>query len=137
MSLAVCKNREELYKFIESVDYKEKKDHKYADVYYHIKYNGYDAMYSFFHYKGCHFESQVYLNKWPMTENELREYIEEDYLKEAWDEIYEYEKRFLVDGYHYEIEIPHCDVYFEKDIEILDVVTEMECFRWLLEKEKK
>lgn len=25
MSLAVCRNREELYKFIESVDYKEKK----------------------------------------------------------------------------------------------------------------
>lgn len=133
----LCKTRQDMYNYLDSLDFSEKKETEMSSVYFLIKENGIEEMVYFMPYNGSYFESPCMLREWQMKKEELRKYVEELYTKESWDAAYEYEKLMQIDDNHYEIDNFQCEPYLKENIEIIQMVSESECLQWLIQKRKE
>lgn len=136
MEKFLCKNREELYKFLNEFDWSSKQETELSSIYFLIQYtNNIEPLY-FMHYEDIWFESPCCLHSYPMNEDELEEYVREIYQESSFEKAFEFEKTIYKDGVHYEIDCPQVSPFLEENFEILDVFSETECIDWLLEKNK-
>lgn len=126
----------ELYEYLENLDWESKRDHEWSSVYFLITYNGHTEAIYFSNYKGAWLESPCILRGFPLEDNKLREYIEEIYIEKSWNEAYQYESKFQKNNYHYEIDNPQCAPFLPEDIEIVKVMSEKECLEWLIRATK-
>lgn len=126
------RTHKEMDRYLDTLDFSSKKVTPMSSVYFLVRHNGREEMVYFTHFEDTWFESPCCLHQCQLTEQELREYVEETYIKEAWDDAFAYEKTLLVDGVHYEIDNPQCAPWLDKDIEIVKMVSEVECLQWLI-----
>ena len=137
----ICSTRESLDNYLHSVDRSTKKDTPLSSVYFLIRHNGQEMPVFFFPFEGTYFETPCVLHSCPMAEKELREYVEETYMKEAWDKAFVYEKTMLVINKHYEISCPHTSPWLHIDkghpVVVVKMLSERECLELLLEQNDK
>lgn len=130
-------SRKELYEYLESVDWKSKRDCSWSSVYFLISYDEHTEAIHFMHYEDSWFESPCMLRGFPLDDDKLREYIEEQYIEKSWDEAYKYESVFQKDNYHFEIDNPQCFPFLPEKVEIIKVMSEEECLEWLIKRMQK
>lgn len=124
--------REELYRFLNNFDWESKKDHPFSSVYFLVKCEDFVGPVYFYKYEDCWFESPCTISYMPLEDNKLREYIEELYEKDSWDQAYQYESLFQRDNIHYTIDSPQCSLFLSENIEIAQVMTETECLNFFM-----
>ena len=125
-------SRQELYEYLENLDWEFKRDCDWSSVYFLMVYNDHIEAIYFSHYQDSWFESPCVLRGFPLPDNKLREYIEERYIEKSWDEAYKYESVFQKDNYHFEIDNPQCSPFLPEKVEIIKVMSEKECLEWLI-----
>lgn len=129
-------SKNELYEFLNNVDWNSKKDHDWSSVYFLISFNNYTEMIYFANYNGTWFESPCSLRGFPLQDNELKKYVEEIYSKKYWNEAYQYEQIFQKNNIHYEIDSPQCFPFLPENIEIIQIMSEKDCLNWLIKEEE-
>ena len=127
-------SKRELYDFLEILDWDAYKEHDWSSVYFLIKYDKYTQAVYFSYIRNSWFESSCVLRVFPLADDKLKEYVEEQYIKKSWDEAYKYESVFQKDNCHYEIDNPQCFPFLPEELEIVKIMTEKECLEWLIEK---
>ena len=77
-------------------------------------------------YNGTYFESPLEVRRYQMTEQELWEYVKEQYLEQYWNESFEREKKNLIDGFWYEVDCPQCSPFLPFEIDNVYPISEEE-----------
>lgn len=126
-------SREELYKYLDSVDWNLKRETELSSVYFLVKFNNHIEPLYFMHYKNSYFESPCYLHSCDMGEYDLEEYVKDIYYPESFKEALAYEKTMKRENKHYEIDCPQCFPFLPEEVEIVGMISESECLDWLLE----
>lgn len=129
----IFKTKTELYKYLKRFDYTSKKSTKLSSVYFLTKYGDIIEPLYFTSFENVWFPSPCNLNSFPLADDELEEYVKSIYEDKSFDEALKFEKIFQKDGMHYTIDCPQCYPFLPKQVEILDVFSEEECLKWLLE----
>ena len=78
-------SREELYKYLDNVDWSLKEETEMSSVYFLIKFNNHIEPIYFMHYKDSYFESPCCLHSCEMNKNKLEEYVRELYYPESFE----------------------------------------------------
>ena len=126
-------NREELYKYLDRIDYNKYKESNMSDVYFMLKEeDSRPYVVTFLHFEGSYFECPQELIRFPLQDKELKDYIIDNYSNEYFNEALEYEKKFQLNGYHYEINGWQVEPWIEK-LEDIKPITESECLKFMLD----
>lgn len=94
--------------------------------YYMVTWNNHTEPLYFMPYGDTFFESPLEVRRYPMDEQELWEYVKEQYLEKYWEESFEKEKKNLIDGYWYEIDCPQCSPFLPFEIDSVYPISEEE-----------
>ena len=106
----------ELYRYIE----------ENPSDYYMVTWDGHTEPLYFMHYGSTYFESPLEGRRYPMNEQDLWEYVKDQYLEKYWEESFEQEKKNLIDGFWYEIDCPQCSPFLPFEIESIYPISEEE-----------
>lgn len=136
MDKVICKNRKDLYTFLDTFDWKSKQETELSSVYFLIENEGHTEPLYFMHHEDVWFESPCYLYSQSMSKKELIRYVKDIYSKGSFDKAFQYEQTMYKNGVHYQIDCPQVSPFLEKNFEILDVLSESECRDWRLENDE-
>lgn len=125
-------NRKELYDYLNSVDWGAKRYTELSSVYFLVRYDGHVEPVYFAPFEEVYFETPCDLQRFPLKEEELREYVQVMYDPEHEEAAYEHEKSMQRGEWHYEIQCWQCSPFLPDEVEILAVLSEPECLDWLL-----
>lgn len=132
----IVHSREELYNFLRTQDFNQKRITSLSSVYFLIKYDDKEYPVYFFPFEDVYFESPCELHQYEMTKEELIEYVKYQYIEEAFEESLEYEKTLYRDGILYDIDCPQTGPFLPDKFSI-KMISEVECLNWLLEYRNK
>lgn len=104
--------------------------HRYIEKnpsdYYMVTWDGHTEPLYFMAYGNTYFESPLEVRRYPMNEQDLWEYIKDQYLEKYWEESFEREKKNIIGGYWYEIECPQCSPFLPFEIDNIYPLSEEE-----------
>lgn len=129
-------SKNELYQYLNNVDWNIKKENKFASVYFLIKYGQHIEPIYFTQFEDVYFESPCDLRRIPLEENKLSEFVKDMYYADDFEVALEYEKILQKEGWHYDIECWQCSPFLPEEIEVIDMLSETECLEWLLKHYK-
>lgn len=127
------KSREELYEYLNHMDWDSKKDTPWSSVFFLVKCNGCEAPVYFEKYEDVYFGRPCALTGFQMPMEELKDYVNYLYFPEDFEEAYAYESTMQLEDMHYEIHNPQSSPFLPEEFEIVEVLSETECLYWLLE----
>ena len=128
-------NKEQLYNFIRE---NTKKDTKLSSTYYLVKYlNGEMEPIYFTSFQNVFFESPCCLHEINLKAEDLEEFVKELYAEEFFEDALEFEKTMQIGNKHYEIDTPQTSLFLPNEFEIVDVFSDIDCVKWMLENIKK
>lgn len=133
----IINSKEELNKYLDSIDWDEKRDTPLSSVYFLVEFDNHQEPLYFVPFEGWYFESPCCLNQWELKDDDLEEYVKEIYEDESFDESLNFEKTMQINGVHYEIYVPQCSPFLTMPCKIIKMMSETECLDWLLKKEKE
>lgn len=125
-------SKKELYNFLNNFDFDSKKDTDMSSVYFLMEFNDNIKPIYFVPYSDTWFESPCCLHRYKMDDDKLLEYVKELYIPESFEEAYQYEQMFQINGWHYEIENFQCEHFIPEKSKIINVLSEKECLNWLI-----
>lgn len=128
--------KQDLYNFLNHFDYESKKETKLSSVYFLVKYkykdkNIVEPIY-FTPFEDVYFASPCELYMSNINDDDLEEYVKSIYEVNAYKEAMKFEKLMQIDNMHYEIDCPQVEPFLPDEIEIVNVLTESECVKYLL-----
>lgn len=127
------KSREELYEYLNHMDWEAKKDTPWSSVFFLVRYNDCEEPIYFEKYEDVYFERPCALTGFRMPIEELEGYVKYLYLPEDFEKACAYESTMQLEDMHYEIHNPQTSPFLPEEFEILEVLSETECLYWLLE----
>ena len=131
MFTLVFETRDELYEYLNNVDFSKYKTSSMSSVYFLVKYkDGIEPLY-FMPYEGVYFESPCCLME-TFEEKYIEDYVKGTYIKSARKEALKYEKSMCRNGMHYEIDCPQCAPFLKGPMQIIQILSEQECLDYLL-----
>ena len=83
-------------------------------------------------FEDVYFASPCELYMSNLNDDDLEEYVKNIYNANAYKEAMKYEKLMQVNNMHYEIDCPQVEPFLPDEIEIVNVLTESECVKYLL-----
>ena len=122
----------ELNKFLKKFDYASKQNTKLSSVYFLTKYGEITEPLLFTKFENLWMPAPCELKVFPLSNEDLEEYVKATYEESAFEEALKYENIFQKDNKHYVIDNPQCYPFLPKKIEIIDAFSEEECLEWLL-----
>ena len=138
-------SKQELYNFLNNFNFKDYKETELSSVYFLIEYDKYIEPLYFISFEDVWFESVCTLGKFPLKDTNLAGYIKDIYFEQPleyhlnpvftekdFEKLYEYEKRFQIDGNHYEIDCFQTSPFLPEKFKIIKPMTETECLKWLI-----
>lgn len=128
-------NREELYSYLDNLDWDSKRDSKLSSVYFLVTVDGHTEPIHFMHYENAYFESPCELHRFSMPESKLDDFVREIYEEDGYEDALEFEKTMQRGSWHYEINCHQCFPFFKK-IDNIVIISEKECLDWLITNEK-
>lgn len=84
-------------------------------------------------------ESPCQLNRFPFkdsSDENIMKYVTELYYEDYAEEMFQYTKSMIIDGWMYEIYNGQVAPYLPEHIDSIKYITEMECLNYLLKNEK-
>jgi len=105
--------------------------------YYMVTWNGHTEALYFMPYGNTYFESPLQVRRYPMTEDDLWEYIKTTYLEKYWKEAFEEEKENLIDGYWYEIDCPQCAPFLPFEVDNIYPISEKDYLQLYISNTKE
>ena len=124
-------NRNELYDYLNNVDWESKRDTKLSSVYFLVTVDSHTEPIHFMQYENAYFESPCDLHSFPLLEDELEDYVKEVYEEIGTEYSLEFEKTMQRGSLHYDIDCPQCFPFFDK-IDNIVMISEKECLDWLI-----
>lgn len=119
--------------FLDNFDVSYKQETTLSAVYFLVKDDNNNIIPVYF-YKPCDwwFASVCMLSSRTCALENVEEYVRETYEKSAIEEALIYEKMLYIGGVHYTIENFQNVISLPIELEIVDVLTETECLKWML-----
>ena len=126
------RTRQKLQEYLSRFNFGQYEVHEMASVYFLMRYNGIIYPVYFEENDGYYMETDCELRMIPMKKKELKDFVKETYQKEYRKEALEYESMLQIGKRHYEIVCYQSTGFLPEETEILAVLTEPECVRWLI-----
>ena len=130
-------NKTELYDFLKTFDYNQKKETSLSSLYFLVKYNDTIEPLYFTPFRDVWFASPCEIHSFELGEKDLEEFVESLYEESSQKEALEFEKLFQRNGIHYDIDNPQVTPFLPDEITIIKALSETECLNWFLEREKE
>lgn len=125
-------SRNELYKYLDNLDWNHKRDTPLSSVYFLVTFNKHTEPVYFTNFEDAYFESPCELHRFPIKSDEIEEYVRELYYEDSFNNALEYEKTMQRGEWHYDIDCPQCDLFLPEQLDNIEMISETECLDWLL-----
>ena len=126
--------KQELYDYLNSFDFDAVRDTKLSSVYFLVEFNNRIEPIHFMKFEDVWFPSACELFKIDLENDKIMDYVKALYIKEYWDDAYEYEKTMQRDDCHYEIVCFQCEPFLPDNIKILATFSDAVCLKYLLDR---
>jgi hypothetical protein len=129
-------SKQELYKYLDSLDWNAKRDTSLSSVYFLVTYDNHTEPIYFMSFEDVYFPSPCELHRFPFKENEIEDYVKEMYYEDSFNNALEFEKTMQRGNWHYDIDCPQCSPFLPEQLDNIEMISENECLDWLLERSK-
>lgn len=126
-------SKQELYNYLDNVDWFSKKDTSLSSVYFLVTFDNHTEPMYFTSFEDVYFESPCELHRFPLNEDEVEEYVRELYYEDSFNNALEFERTMQRGNWHYDIDCPQCFPFLPEQLDNIQMISETECLDWLLE----